>query len=227
LGTVPGKLLLLDVAIAIFVCALAIQTSATRMMFSMARDRVLPFSTRLAKVSGRTGTPVAPTLVSGVIAAALLAVNIGNPALFLALTSVCIMLMYIAYLMVTVPMLVQRLRRNLPAGGEDETGRPLFEMGGWGLLVNVVAVLYGLGMAVNLGWPRSEVFDPQGGHWYLQWVGPIALGVTAVAGLLAYLSQRGEYHATLRATSPATTIVVVPADRPASPVVAALEPEEA
>ncbi|MDT7657299.1 MAG: hypothetical protein QOF38_2014, partial [Pseudonocardiales bacterium] len=92
LGTVPGKLLLLDVAVAVFVCTLAIQTSATRMIFSMARDRVLPFSSRLAKVSGRTGTPVVPTVVAGVIAAALLAVNIGNPALFLALTSVCIML---------------------------------------------------------------------------------------------------------------------------------------
>jgi len=36
-------------------------------------------------------------VVAGVLAAALLVVNIGNPALFLALTSVCIMLMYLAY----------------------------------------------------------------------------------------------------------------------------------
>jgi len=202
LGTVPGKLLLLDVAVAVFVCTLAIQTSASRMIFSMARDRVLPFSAQLAKVSGRTGTPVVPTIVSGVLAAALLAVNIGNPALFLALTSVCIMLMYLAYLMVTVPMLVQRLRGRLATGELDETGRPLFSMGRWGTLVNAVAVLYGLGMAINLGWPRAEVFDPEGGHWYLQFLGPIALGVTALLGLIAYAAQRRDYHATIGSPQP-------------------------
>jgi urea carboxylase system permease len=202
LGTVPGKLLLLDVAVAVFVCTLAIQTSASRMIFSMARDRVLPFSAQLAKVSGRSGTPVVPTVVSGVLAAALLAVNIGNPALFLALTSVCIMLMYLAYLMVTVPMLVQRLRGRLATGELDETGRPLFSMGRWGTLVNAVAVLYGLGMAINLGWPRAEVFDPEGGHWYLQYLGPIALGVTVLLGLIAYAAQRRDYHATIGSPQP-------------------------
>ncbi|HEV7792408.1 MAG TPA: amino acid permease [Pseudonocardia sp.] len=202
LGTVPGKLLLLDVAVAVFVCTLAIQTSASRMIFSMARDRVLPFSAQLAKVSGRTGTPVVPTIVAGVLAAALLAVNIGNPALFLALTSVCIMLMYLAYLMVTVPMLVQRLRGRLATGELDETGRPLFSMGRWGTLVNAVAVLYGLGMAINLGWPRAEVFDPEGGHWYLRFLGPIALGVTALLGLAAYAAQRRDYHATIGSPQP-------------------------
>jgi urea carboxylase system permease len=202
LGTVPGKLLLLDVAIAIFVCTLAIQTSASRMIFSMARDRVLPCSGLLGAVSKRTSTPVAPTVVAGVLAAALLMVNIGNPALFLALTSVCIMLMYLAYLMVTVPMLVARLRGRLTTDASDETGRPLFSLGRWGVLVNAVAVLYGLGMAINLGWPRAEVFDPEGGHWYLQWLGPIALGVTLLLGLLAYAVQRRDYHAAVGSAPP-------------------------
>jgi urea carboxylase system permease len=202
LGTVPGKLLLLDVAVAVFVCTLAIQTSASRMIFSMARDRVLPWSDRLGAVSRRTGTPVAPTVVSGVLAAGLLVLNIGNPALFLALTSVCIMLMYLAYLMVTVPMLFARLRGRLATDTSDETGRPLFSLGRWGVLVNAVAVLYGLGMAINLGWPRAEVFDPEGGHWYLQWLGPIALGVTLLLGLLAYRMQRHDYHAAVGTTTP-------------------------
>jgi urea carboxylase system permease len=210
LGTVPGKLLLLDVAVAVFVCTLAIQTSASRMIFSMARDRVLPCSGLLGAVSRRTSTPVAPTVVAGVLAAALLVVNIGNPALFLALTSVCIMLMYLAYLMVTVPMLLARLRGMLATDAVDETGRPLFSMGRWGVLVNAVAVLYGLGMAINLGWPRAEVFDPEGGHWYLRLLGPIALGVTLLLGLLAYAVQRRDYHATV-GTAVDTAPVLVPA----------------
>jgi urea carboxylase system permease len=202
LGTVPGTLLLIDVAVAVFVCTLAIQTSATRMIFSMGRDQVLPFSAKLAKVNRRTNTPLLPTVVAGVLAAALLVVNIGNPALFLALTSVCIMLMYLAYLMVTGPMLVARLRGRLHTADRDETGRPLFSLGRWGVAVNLVAVLYGLGMAVNLGWPRAEVFDPAGGHWYLLFLGPIAVGVTALLGAVAYAAQRHAYHAAIGAPAP-------------------------
>jgi urea carboxylase system permease len=197
LGTVPGKLLLIDVAIAVTVCTLAIQTSASRMIFSMARDRVLPFSAQLAKVSSRTGTPIAPTVVAGLLAAALLVINVGNPALFLALSSVCIMLMYLAYLMVTVPMLVRRLRGQLATTQLDETGRPLFSMARWDAPVNAIAVLYGLGMTINLGWPRAEVFDPEGGHWYLRFVGPIVFGLTLLLGLIAYLAQRHDYHAAI------------------------------
>src|SRR3954453_7794209 len=44
LGDTLGRVFLIDVAIAVSVCTLAIQTATTRMMFSMARDRVLPFS---------------------------------------------------------------------------------------------------------------------------------------------------------------------------------------
>jgi urea carboxylase system permease len=208
LGSVTGKLLLVDVAIAIFVCTLAIQTSASRMIFSMGRDKVLPFSGKLAKVSKRTGTPLASTLVAGVGAALLLVVNIGNPALFLGLSSVCIMLMYVAYLLVTTPMLVLRLRGLWEIGPADEMGKAGFTVGPRvGLVVNAIAVIYGLAMAVNLGWPRAEVFDPAGGHWYLQWLGPIALGVTLLSGLIAYRVQRHDYHAAIRTQAPATMLL--------------------
>jgi amino acid transporter len=190
------------------VCTLAIQTSASRMIFSMGRDKVLPFSSQLAKVSTRTGTPLLSTVIAGVGAALLLVVNIGNPALFLGLSSVCIMLMYVAYLLVTGPMLVRRLRGQWEIGPDDETGRPGFSMGSrLGLVVNAVAVLYGVAMAINLGWPRAEVFDPTGGHWYLQFLGPIVLGVTLLAGLVAYRVQRHDYHAAIRAKAPVTTVV--------------------
>jgi urea carboxylase system permease len=197
LGTTPGKLLLLDVAFAVCVCTLAIQTAASRMIFSMARDRVLPFSAQLAKVSPRTGTPVLPIVISGVLAAGLLVVNVGNASLFLALTSVCIMLMYLAYLLVTGPMLVQRLRGTLAGGGLDENGTRLFSLGRLGILINAVAVVYGLAMAINLGWPRAAVYDPAGLGWYLHYLAPIALGATFLTGVIAYAVQRVDYHAAI------------------------------
>ena len=73
-------------------------------MFSMARDGRLPFSARLAYVNSRTGTPILPSILIGVLCIAILVVNVGNSAIFATLASVCIVLIYLAYLSVTVPM---------------------------------------------------------------------------------------------------------------------------
>ncbi|GAA1706485.1 amino acid permease [Kribbella yunnanensis] len=199
LGTTTGKLLLLDVALAVCVCTLAIQTAAARMIFSMARDNVLPASPWLRRVSPRTGTPVAATVVPGVLAAVCLVVNVGNAGLFLGLASVCIMLLYIAYLMVTTPLLVRRLTGNGLSGGTDENGRPLFSLGRFGVVVNIVAVGYGLAMTINLGWPRADVYDPAGEGWYLHYLPLITLAIVGIGGLIAYRAQRTAYLAEVRA----------------------------
>jgi urea carboxylase system permease len=205
LGDTLGRVFLGDVALAVSVCTLAIQTAATRMIFSMSRDRVLPFSAALRRVSARTGTPILPAVMVGVLAAALLLVNVGQPALFTALTSVCIMLLYLAYLMVTGPLLLRRLRGWPAVGaplGRTATGRPLFTLGRWGLPVNAVAVGYGLLMAVNLAWPRAVVFDPVGGHWYLRWFAELFLAGAIAVGALAYLRQRWENRREARTLDP-------------------------
>jgi urea carboxylase system permease len=185
LGTGLGKALLVDVAVAMFVCTLAIQTAATRLVFSMSRDGVLPGSARLAKVSPRTGTPVLPALVVGLCAVALLVVNVGRAELFTALTSVAIVLVYLAYLLVTLPMLRARLRGLLPA----QEG---FSLGRFGVAVNIGAVVYGLLMTVNIAWPRAEVYDPAGGHWYLAWFAVLFLAGALAAGAAAYAWVRRE-----------------------------------
>ena len=209
LGTTAGKLLLLDVALAVCVCTLAIQTAAARMIFSMARDNVLPASRQLRQVSRRTGTPVAATIVPGVLAAVCLVVNVGNAGLFLGLASVCIMLLYVAYLMVTAPLLVRRLSGSGPAAGVDEQGRPLFSLGRFGLIVNIVAVSYGLAMAINLGWPRAEVYDPAGAGWYLHYLPLITLAIVGLGGVIAYRYQRRAYHASIGLALPSAAAPAV------------------
>ncbi|MGW0994699.1 amino acid permease [Streptomyces sp. NPDC002523] len=185
LGDGVGKVLLADVAVAVVVATLAIQTAGTRMLFSMARDGMLPFSAQLAKVSKRTGMPFVPALVVGALAAALALLNLASPEAFLAIGTTCIAMLYLAYAGVTVPMLVRRLRGQWPttsAGDHDELGRPLFSLGRWGLPVNVLAVGYGVFMTVNLAWPRAEVYDPAGGHWYFQWFTVLFVGATIAVG---------------------------------------------
>lgn len=115
LGDGVGRFLLADVVVAIAVATLAIQTSACRMLFSMARDGKLPFAGRLARVNPRTGMPTAPALVVGVLAAALLLLNFASPEAFLAIGTTCIVMLYLAYAMVTGPLLIRRLKGTFPS----------------------------------------------------------------------------------------------------------------
>ena len=66
LGNTVGNIFLIDAAIAITVCCLAVHTSCIRMMFAMARDNRLPFGPQVARVSGRGKVPIVPALVVGV-----------------------------------------------------------------------------------------------------------------------------------------------------------------
>ncbi|MBM4570170.1 amino acid permease, partial [Rhodococcus hoagii] len=185
-----GTVLLVDVAIAVFVCTLAIQTAASRLMFGMARDGKLPASEVLAKVNPRTGTPIAPSVLIGVLCIAVLAVNVGNSAIFATLSSVCIVLIYLAYLMVTVPMLVRRLSgRSLGGPDVDTDGRKLFSLGVFAIPVNIAAVGYGALMVVNLSWPRAEIFNPTGEYPVLQWAAPLAVLAVVIVGAACYSSR--------------------------------------
>ncbi|MCB0928257.1 MAG: amino acid permease [Mycolicibacterium insubricum] len=188
-----GTVLLVDVCIAIMICTLAIQTAASRLIFSMARDHRLPASSILSKVNGRTGTPIWPSVLVGLACIAILVVNVGNSAIFATLASVCIILIYLAYLMVTGPLLYRRLRgwpknRSLV----DTEGKPLLSLGRLGVPINLVAVCYGALMIVNLGWPRAEIFNPTGEFPLLQWAGPITVAAVVALGALCY--PRGKTH---------------------------------
>ena len=192
LGDVGGRLLLCTVAVAVFACTLAVQTSGARMMFSMARERALPFSKQLAKVDERTGTPILTSVVIGVGAVLALAVNIGQSAIFTALSSLCIAMLYLAYLGVTAPLLVRRLRwrrGGLPSG-VDEDGKPLFTLGRWGIPVNVLAVLFQVVMVVNLAWPRAEIYDLTGESWWLQHSAVLFIAAALVVGAAYHLTSR-------------------------------------
>jgi urea carboxylase system permease len=187
-GDLAGRVLLAIVAISIFSAALAIQASAARVMFSMARDGRLPFARALSKVSPRTHTPLLPGLVVCALAIAVLLINLGQPGVFGAVTSVSVVIVYLAYLLVTLPLLVQRLRKH-PIHTQPDPS--FFNLGRWGLPVNIIAVVFGLFLLINVGWPRAEIYDPAGGHWYLQYFALLFVAAATLVGAIAFpLMQR-------------------------------------
>jgi urea carboxylase system permease len=189
-GDIGGRILLVSVAMAVFACTLAVQASGSRMVFSMAREGSLPFSHRLHAVSPRTGTPVGAALTVGAAAAIVLALNWRQQAVFTALASIAVALIYLAYLGVTVPLLVRRLHSGGLGRGVAEDGRPLFSLGRFGIPVTVAAVLYQVGMVVNLLWPRTAVYDLTGHTWWLKWSALLFLALILLVGAAFHLRTR-------------------------------------
>ncbi len=183
-----AKVFLTCIVIAVSVCALAVHTAAIRLTFAMARDNALPFGEWLAHVNAKTQAPIGPAVLVGVIASLILVVNIGQPKIFTVLTSIAVIMIYLAYLMVTLPMLKKRLRGQWPPA--DLAAEGYFNMGRWGLLINIVAVLWGAGMALNLAWPREAVY---GLPWYNTWGAFVYIAVILGLGLLWY-GIRGRHH---------------------------------
>jgi urea carboxylase system permease len=185
LGSVLGRLLLCCVAVAVFACTLACQTSGARMMYSMSREKAFPFHRYLGKVSPRTGTPIVTSIVVGAAAAIALLVNVNSTTIFTALASLCIGMLYLAYFGVCLPLLIVRIRHartdKFPAG-VDEEGKPLFSLGRVGILINLLAVVFQAIMIVNLLWPRAVIYDLTGDTWWLQWSALLFVGISIVVG---------------------------------------------
>jgi urea carboxylase system permease len=186
LGGPLGDVFLVASVIAITVCALAVHTGGIRRIFTMGRDGRLPFASAIARVHGRSKTPLVPSIVIGVVTILLLVLNVGNQKVFFVLTSVAIIMFYIAYLSVTGPLLVARLRGKWPTAQHG----PYFSLGRWGLLVNLVAVVFQVGVMINLAWPRPAVYGNSA--WYYQWGAFVFVGVLGAVGAIYYLAvQRG------------------------------------
>ena len=199
LGPDLGKLMLISVTIAIFVCSLAIQAWTARTVFAMGRDGELPGGAWLGRVNDR-GVPVNATITTGVIGLVILGINLNNSKAFNVLVALGIVFIYLAYLSVTLIGLKRR-RAGWP---EDAGDTGLFTLRApWGKALNVIAVLYGGLMLVNLAWPRAEFY---GTAWYQQYAVVIFVPLLALAGWLYYVVSQRE-DANIRATTaPPTTV---------------------
>jgi len=138
-----ATLYLLVVSAAIFVCCLAIMAATIRLCFGMSRDNQLPGSSFLAKVSPRLHTPVWSCVAVACIAAIPFWQFSGAGIIAIAATG----MIYLSYFLGNIVILRARLR------GWPRTPAP-FRLGRWGLLVNIVALIYGGAMLVNFAWPR-------------------------------------------------------------------------
>ena len=153
-GITFGEIYLVVILVSVFVCTLAIQGSASRLMYSMGRDRHLPGGSLWGRVNTTTKTPTSAILAVGALAVLPILVigPLGGFFLSIAATG----LIYLSYLLCNIGVLAARLRGwpHRPAW---------FNLGKWGLPVNIAAVVYGAVMLFNIAIWTSPIFGDFGG----------------------------------------------------------------
>src|SRR5215217_2264947 len=121
-------------------CALPI---TIRLAYSMSRDRQLPGSKLLSSVNPRTGTPVGACILVALMAGFFLLKYAGVAFIAIAASG----MIYISYILANVAILQARRRGYF----DKNMG---FSLGRWGMLVNVLALVWGGAMLVNFMWHR-------------------------------------------------------------------------
>jgi amino acid transporter len=154
-GITLGEIYLFVILVSVFVCTLAIQGAATRMMYSMSRDRHLPGGAIWGKVHPRFQTPANAALAVGVLAALpiLFLSPLGGFYMSIAATG----LIYLSYFLCNVGVLMAR-RKGWPH-------KPAwFNLGRWGMAINIAALVYGGLMLINIGLWSDPMFGAFGGE---------------------------------------------------------------
>ena len=191
IGSTLGWFLLADVTLAIVVCTLTVQAAAVRLIFAMARDNGLPWASALASLSGSARSPRLPAILLGLGALLILVINANSPEIVELLAAVAIVWANLGYLFVTVPQLIRRWRNRQSDVSQDSITSDYFGLGRWGGPINLLAVVWSVGVVVNVGWPRPEIY---GDSWYRQyvavWATMVLLGVGIVYG--GWSRRRGQ-----------------------------------
>jgi amino acid transporter len=142
LGHGAARFIEIVALISIFAALLANVTVATRMLFALSRDNVVPFGKHLAKVSDTTRTPVFSVLVVGAFALGINLLSAGLVAKVLSLTAVAY---YTTYLLTMAATIYGKRRDTIPNAprGYFNLGRWLLPLAGLGIVWSLVVIAYG------------------------------------------------------------------------------------
>ncbi|OOG14704.1 APC family permease [Pseudomonas sp. C9] len=151
-------------------CVLSLQAAASRLLYSFARDEMVMGSSVLKRLSPTTRVPTAALITCGVIPAAIVCAGFYLENAIAIIVSFAAIGIYLSFQMIVGGALFARIRGWKPAGQ--------FTLGGWGWIVNILALIYGLLAIANMSWPRTP-----DAPWYSNYGILLTAAVVIVFGL--------------------------------------------
>ncbi len=159
-------------------CLLSLQAAASRLIYAYARDQMIFGSGFLSRMSQGHHVPANALIVMGAIPAVIALSALWLTDAIATIISFAAVGIYISFQMIVLAALSARSKGWRPTGP--------FTLGGWGYLVNLLALAYGLGAIVNILWPRGAATDP----WYTDWgMLVVTIGVIALGGIYMLIAR--------------------------------------
>lgn len=170
-GDVGSKIALALILFAFVSCTIAIQGASIRLVYSFARDGMMPASAALSRVNPRFHMPPGAVLVATIVPAIITFLPSATVAKIITFAVIGI---YIGFQSVVLASIIARRRGWTPSGP--------FNLGKWGMTINVLALIYGVSAIIILSLKTPAATD----EFLDKWLVPISAGVVALLGL-AYL----------------------------------------
>jgi amino acid transporter len=152
-------------------CTIAIQGAAIRLVYSSARDGMIPGSRALSSVHPRLHMPPGAVLVAVIVPALITLLPAATVTIIITFAVTGI---YIGFQSVVLAALIARRRGWRPSGA--------FSMGSWGPMVNVIGLVYGVSAILILAYSTGDGLT----EFVDRWLVPISVGIVFLIGL-AYL----------------------------------------
>lgn len=152
-------------------CLLSLQASASRLLYSYARDEMIVGSKLFSRMSPRTHVPIPALVVMGLIPSGIAIAGYWLQDAINAIVSFAAVGIYFAFQMIVIGTIIARLRGWQPSGP--------FRLGAWAWPVNIGALVFGVGAIVNMVWPRNPQ-DP----WYSNYGMLLSSAIVIGSGLL-------------------------------------------
>ncbi|KAK3722150.1 hypothetical protein LTR37_002583 [Vermiconidia calcicola] len=178
-----GTTVMISVIIVIFLSACVGQVAtASRQMWSFARDRGLPFSGWLEQIAPGWNIPIHAIIVSATVTSCLSLINIGSYYAFNAFNSLGTVSILFSYTITIGCLIWRRLSGNpLPARR--------WSLGKWGLPINIVSLCFTTPMLFFYVWPLENPVTAQNMNWASAMFG----GILIIAAIYYVFKGRKEY----------------------------------
>jgi amino acid transporter len=178
-GSVGMKVILAVVLISYASCVLSLQAAASRLIYSYSRDKMMIGHKTLAKFWERHHIPPYALALATVIPAAIIVLSLISANAVVQLISFAACGIYVGFQMVVLAALRGHIKGWKPSGG--------WTMGRWGVVVNALALAYGISAIVNMCWPRGSGFGNR-------WMTIVGLGFVLAVGLIYMVTNKPYQH---------------------------------
>jgi amino acid transporter len=156
MGETGFRAVIVVVLVSFLSCLLSLQAAASRLVFAYARDQMIFGSKYLSRMSPGHHVPANALVLMGAIPALIALSALWLEDAIATIISFAALGIYVSFQMIVLAALLARLKGWRPAGP--------FTLGGWGLLVNVIALAYGVAAIINILWPRTP-----DAPWYIDY----------------------------------------------------------